>query len=398
LWKEDNKRSFRGTKYIIAAMILKNKKQTFLGTLCIVMFIVILIAGLWPFSFSPENGAHWLHNRNGISFNGRGIVYSHEPLNIPGENLYNKGISIEILLIPNNDALFHVDHWDYAQIFSLFKQSQRTEVLTLGQWESSFIVRSSVNDTKEYKEIELDNALETGKTVLMTITSETEGTTIYKNGKPEIFYPDFVLITEDNKISGQIILGNSSTGKLPSWQGNLLGLAIYNRPLSKAEVFGHYQLWLQKQEIFEQENGKPVALYLFDEGQGTLAINHAGPRKNLIIPNTFKMLQKSIMTLPEETFSLKPFVLKDVIVNTMGFIIFGLVIIAYIHETILWQQYKYLIVVILCGFISLGIETVQVFLPSRTSSVTDLTLNIFGAFLVIILFPYFSSFFRLLRK
>ncbi len=379
-------------------MILKNKKQTFLGILCILMFIVILVAGLWPFSFSPKNEVYWLHNHNGISFNGRGIVYSQEPLNLSGENLFNKSISIEILLKPNNDALFHVDHWDYAQIFSLFKQSQKTEFLTLGQWESSFIVRSSVNDTKEYKEIELDNALETGKAVFMTITSEIEGTTIYKNGKPALFYPDFVLITEDNKISGQIILGNSSTGKLPSWQGKLLGLAIYDRPLSNTEVLEHYQLWIQNKELSVPETNEPIALYLFDEGQGTLALNHAGPEKNLTIPNTFKILRKSILTLPEETFSLRPFVLKDIIVNTIGFIVFGLVFLAYLHEAKLSKQSKYIFVIILCGFISLGIETVQVFLPSRTSSITDLVFNILGAFLGIILFPYFYSFFRFLRK
>jgi glycopeptide antibiotics resistance protein len=129
-----------------------------------------------------------------------------------------------------------------------------------------------------------------------------------------------------------------------------------------------------------------------------LALNHAGPEKNLIIPKTFRILQKSILTLPEEAFSLNPFVLKDVTVNTIGCIIFGLAIYAYLHEAKLLKQSNYLFVIILCGLISLTVELIQVFLTTRTSSITDLIFNIFGAFLGIVLFPYFYSFFRFLHK
>src|SRR5215469_1073902 len=47
-----------------------------LGATCVLVLVVILVAGLWPFNPFPSNQVSWLSNQNGVRFGGRGIVIS----------------------------------------------------------------------------------------------------------------------------------------------------------------------------------------------------------------------------------------------------------------------------------------------------------------------------------
>lgn len=47
---------------------MKNNKTIFWGVIGLAISIVIFIAGLWPFSFHPENKVEWLPEKNGLGY------------------------------------------------------------------------------------------------------------------------------------------------------------------------------------------------------------------------------------------------------------------------------------------------------------------------------------------
>jgi VanZ family protein len=365
-------------------MIRKNGKNIFLGMIGLIIITVIILAGLWPLNFSPHNDVEWIRNKNGILFSGRGIVYSADPINGEKQPVFqNNSISIEIWLKPGTEPDRYV-----PQILSLY-DGKDTEIFTFGQWKSYLeITRNRIINTKiidPRNTISLRNALSAGKQQFITVSSGEEGTKIYIDGKIANLFPTYTLIDEDSRISGQIVLGNSPTGKHP-WTGIIFGLAIYNRSLREGEVFQHYQTWLKHDYTSVAEYKGLDALFFFDNRKGTLALNHAGNQHHLLIPTTFHVLKKSILLIPGKNLQLHPSAIKDIIVNVIGFIPLGFALSLFLYNLKYFSwRHIFIISIIFGGGISLAVELIQVYLPMRNSDLTDLICNelgtIFGVFL-----------------
>ena len=368
-------------------MIVKNIKNRFLGVICLALCIIIFLAGLWPLNFHPVNKVEWLQDKNGIHFGGRGIVYSPEPFNDHKQALFqNRSISIEVLLQPETVPRCR----SYiGQIFSLYNNSNKSEYFSLSQWKSSLLIRKrSVNSKKhrDYEEIGQRNALPMGKIRFVTITSNKNGTAIYIDGKLTKFSSNYTLIGKNKRLFGQIILGNSPTGK-NVWTGNLFGLAIYNQSLKADQVFQHYQTWLYDGSPSTSEKEGLVSLYLFDEHHGPLVHSRLGLKHHLLIPTTFQVFQKTILVSPSRYYRLTLSYLKDILINIIGFIPFGFFFSSYLYNIKHFSRRRiYFITILLWGIISLIIELLQVYIPSRSSSLTDLICNILGTILGVILF------------
>jgi VanZ family protein len=216
---------------------------------------------------------------------------------------------------------------------------------------------------------------------------------LYLDGKLAKFYPNFNLITENMKISGQLVLGNSPTGKQP-WNGNIFGLAIYDRFLKEEEVFQNYQNWLKNGSPTVSENEGLAALYLFDEHYRTVVQNHAGQQYHLLIPATFQILQKIILIQPWEDFRLNLSYLSDILINIMGFIPLGFFFSTFLYNVKQLSRYRiYLITVFLGGGMSLSIELLQVYLVTRSSQMTDSICNTLGTVVGVFLFQRILMFF-----
>jgi len=164
-------------------------------------------------------------------------------------------------------------------------------------------------------------------------------------------------------------------------------MAIYNRSLRDNEVYQRYQAWLKHIPQSLSKNEGPVQLYLFDEHEGTLVHNHTGQEYDLFVPAIFHVLQKTILTLPWKQFRLTRSYFTDVFINIVGFIPFGFFFYAFLNNIKKASRAKnYLIAIFLGGGISLAIELFQVYLPTRSSSLTDLICNILGTILGVIIF------------
>ena len=58
--------------------LLKIRKNV-LGLICIMITAGILLAGLWPLDFWPENKVRWPQDQKGVQFYGQAIIYSTTP-------------------------------------------------------------------------------------------------------------------------------------------------------------------------------------------------------------------------------------------------------------------------------------------------------------------------------
>jgi glycopeptide antibiotics resistance protein len=122
-----------------------------------------------------------------------------------------------------------------------------------------------------------------------------------------------------------------------------------------------------------------VELYPMDELTGQWIYNRLANKDHLWIPGSFRVPEPLILISPWRDKGFKRF--NDMAINILGFIPFGFLSLA--HFSSIQRSYyssakSFLIVVLLGSLLSLIIELLQIYLPTRYSSSTDLICNIFG--------------------
>jgi hypothetical protein len=352
----------------VSITTLNSRKSKFLGTTVFLIFIMILVAGLWPFNFWPENKVKWLKAQNGVQFFGQAIIYSQ--VLAPYSLL---PLSVELGLQPITEEISHI-----GRIFS-FLNEHGSETFFIGQWRSHLLLGKGIHGKDTYREMGIRGVLKKGEIRFVTITSGPDGTRIYVDANLQKSNLRFQLFSMNEKPSGKIVLGNSPATS-EYWIGNLLSLAIYDRVLTGEEVSRH------SRGLERSGEERPVSLYLFNEHSGTLAHDHIGGH-HLIIPPRLEIFQKTILIPPWKDFSLSRSYLMDVLTNILGFIPFGFFFSAYLWLKNPGLTFRILLIsVLLAGCISLSVEFIQVYLPTRSSQLMDVITNILGTAIGVALF------------
>jgi hypothetical protein len=155
----------------------------------------------------------------------------------------------------------------------------------------------------------------------------------------------------------------------------LLGLVFYPRTLTREEVSADSRAWRESgpQELWKSA----AAFYAFDEGGGAVVHDRTRRMPDLMIPRDFRVLHSTPLELPA-----KPGLsdLQDAAINILGFIPFGFLVAAYLQEAAEYSRRQALIAAVAIGLItSLGIELLQVYLPTRDSSLLDVINNTLGS-------------------
>src|SRR5207247_6704338 len=84
-----------------------NGRSNYLPMVCQLMWIGLLVAGLWPFNFFPKNRVGWLGDTNGVRFSRDGQIYSKDFWKVSSPNApWDDGHSwsLELWLEPASDA------------------------------------------------------------------------------------------------------------------------------------------------------------------------------------------------------------------------------------------------------------------------------------------------------
>jgi VanZ family protein len=201
----------------------------------------------------------------------------------------------------------------------------------------------------------------------IVVRSDTDGLTLFVDGTPVKTRPgvDFFLLSGRQE-PGWMILGNSPSGENP-WRGDLLSLSFYPIALSPREI--------------ESRVRTPVIHYDFSEGSGAACRGGADPRHNLSIPSVFRAPAKEVLVTPWRIQEYNRSFWKDVFVNILGFIPFGFAVYAWLRKDGVRKDTSVMVIAVLLGAgISLFIERLQVYLPTRASSLTDVLNNILGTY------------------
>ena len=309
----------------------------------------------------------WLGNENGLRFGGYGTIWSSGAFLMAGSQ-DEASCSLEIWLQPGLTS--------DSNTFLAFSTPENPLQLSLHQYLSNLILeRENRGDQHRTGVIGIEGTFHQIKPVFVTITSGTQETAMYVDGALARAFPGFRLGKDFN---GRLVIGTSPVAT-DGWPGQLRGLAIYYRELTAEQVLKHYETWTTQGMPELIGNERMVALYLFSEHAGSIVHNAVRPGIDLYIPKRFSLLHQVF---------LKPFwreyepgwgYWRDIVLNVIAFIPLG-------FFCSYWSSVKPIIrpalaATVLGLAVSLTIEILQSYLPTRSSGTTDLFTNTLGTFL-----------------
>src|SRR5947208_1881102 len=85
------------------------------------------------------------------------------------------------------------------------------------------------------------------------------------------------------------VLSSGLGNQHDAWEGEIRGLAVYDRELAPAEASQHYQHWAKTGRLPASAAESSIAVYYFDERQGRVVNNRVAPAEGrtgtaLVIP------------------------------------------------------------------------------------------------------------------
>jgi hypothetical protein len=346
-----------------------------LRVLCAVVLCGILAAGLWPFH-APRNEVTWLRRENGLLLGEYGSIVSAA---IFKANRPDGSCSLEIWLEPSR-----TEAW--GTILAFYSPESRVV---------SFALRQSLGDLElqHTSQDQFHHAKKTriyvdvfshSKPVVVTITSGESGTTVYADGVLVRKSPNSRFSSRD--LTGQFVIGNSPV-TTDSWSGQLRGLATYGRELSADDVTNHYARFIESKQTELPKSEGAVAFYLFNEGNGNVVKNQVDSATDLLIPERFFVLHQQFLEPFWEEFYGSWSYWRNISINIAGFIPFGFFFSAYLSLA-RRTAHPEVATIVLGLLVSLTIEVVQAFLPTRESGMTDLITNTLGTVVGAMAFRY----------
>jgi hypothetical protein len=322
------------------------------------------------------NHVTWIRDQAGIHLRKYGIAYTNSIIEEKSCFADSNNFSIEIALKPAGPSL------DGFSFIVVLHDGNDSNQLLMAQWRSWIIFMNG--DDYAYKRktnrIAVDTALLPQGPLFMTLTSHNNGTKLYCNGKL-IKENHTLALTMPSGGKSRLLVGNSVYGR-NSWEGDVFGLAIYRATLDSKEVGLHFGEWSKKHKFEFAEVEKPWVLYDFDERDGKRVLDHAIGNHHLNIPHWMKVLNKKILEADFGNFDIESDYVQDCLLNVVGFMPLGFALSATLVRFRGKSDLRVILqTVFFCFLVSLFIEVVQAWMPSRNSSLSDLILNTCGALL-----------------
>ena len=349
-----------------------------LRAICAFVLLGILVAGLWPFH-APKNEVSWLSAGSGLFFARHGSIVSAGQFKADGSRM-DGACSLEIWLEPRR---VHSS----GTILAFYLPQSGVSPFALRQSLGDLVIRRTSQDQlhrAEKAKVYADDVFGRQMPVLVAISSGQAGTTVYADGKFVKKYLHFRFSGGD--LTGRLIVGNSPV-TTDDWSGQVRGLAVYGRELTADEVSSHFANWTKGEGKGLAATEGALALYTFNEEGGNIVHNQIDSATDLLIPDRFFVLHEQFLERPWDEFRQDWNYWNDVGINIAGFIPLGFSFFAY-FLTIRKIKRPVLVTVALGFAVSLTIEVLQAFLPTRDSGMTDLITNTLGTAVGVLAFKY----------
>ncbi len=153
---------------------------------------------------------------------------------------------------------------------------------------------------------------------------------------------------------------------------------------------GIFADWTQQGRPTVTETERALALCLFDERAGRIIHNRLGSGIDLYIPEPYTVVDQIFLEAPWSEFRTQKSYLRDVFINIGGFIPLGFFFNLY-FAWIRQMKRAASATIILGGTISLIIEVLQSYLPTRYSGTTDIVTNTLGTWVGVALYRAVAS-------
>lgn len=350
-----------GALFVYLRMI-RSLIHAYAGLASLLVVIGFFWVGLTPFDPRPDNGVEWLEGGSGLRFRRGSVLGIASPTPDP-----SAACSVEIWARPasNQGSSVLVAFFDPRGESRFVIEQNDRRALWVRKWTG-----------RRIDDLWVRRRFAPGGPLLITVASNGEETSVY--------FDDVLAETSARVGATQADCGDSfvlGTGPTSDavWNGDLLGLAIYDRVLPAEEVAGNYRAWAS-QDTEDIARGGATAFYLFDEGSGETVRDGTGAGRDLRIPLSFVVPSRTFLESPGwATIRMNDLDWPDIVMNVLGFSPFGFFFGAFLVS----RRHSLgaaTALVLSTGFlISLTIESLQSFLPTRTSSMTDLATNVLGA-------------------
>jgi VanZ family protein len=364
----------------VSIQILALKKHSYMEKidlitvfLCICV-VGILVLGLKPKDYSFSNQIKKIEGRPGIRFGRYGLAHTVVSFPVPGTDQLQP-FTIEMVLQPaRTDAL-------RFQSILMVHGGEDASQFIVGQWRSSIVVMNGAqyDGSAGHKTIFASKVLSTDKPSMVTVTSGSRGSSIYINGLLVKQKRSLQLRLPGNNDGVSLVLGNGIHSER-GWQGDVLGMTIYMSRLPAALIQLHQRQWMENGRL--GLDGSVVPYLNYDlTAHGDAIIPDIGPLANhLIIPKHRKSLKPNILLIPWYDTPPRRSDIPDFVFNILGFIPLGYLLMAQFYRRFSGISKLTVFIVVAMSFtLSLMIEITQGFMPSRTSTATDLLSNTLGS-------------------
>lgn len=342
----------------------KQTKGKLVRLASLAVLVSILVAGLWPFH-APANHVQWLADGQ-LLFGLHATVMSRGTFDTLG--LRGEPCTIELWLTPSVT-------WDRRTILAFYAPNH-TIPFSLHQFNRDLLVESQPSNAKPNgagPRLYVKQVFHTDKAVFITITADGHSTSVYLNGMLARNSEELGLSGSD--LVGELVIANSPVDS-DSWSGSLRGFGIYRRFFTEAEALAYYQSWTR--DGHPPLDASPSALYIFDQTDGRVVRNRAGHGPDLVIPGKYTILHQAFLQRPWDEYKPGWNYWKNVLFNIGGFVPLGCLLCAY-FVLVRGSRQPALLAVIAGATLSITIEVLQGYLPTRDSGMTDILTNTLGA-------------------
>ena len=343
--------------------------KVFLAAISGLVLAITLSAGLWPFSFHLNNQVQWNTGQAGLWFGNHGMVISKgEFSGMPSDAA--KGCSLELLLEPAQSS-------EAGTILSFYRPGNSSRIELRQSLDDLAFTRvpGPAYNRKNQRSVFVDHVLQQNKALLITLASLDGVFNVYLNGvlrkstrNVEVQGADF---------AGTLLLANTPYGN-SSWSGIVRGLATYDRALQPDDVRQSYEKWTGDRARRAIDAPQPYSLFLFNEQSGRVLHNLGKAGPDLEIPENYFVLHPGFLVPFWREFHLNGEYLEDITINVLGLVPLGFCFAA-IFAWRKGRRHSLLYVTLLGLCVSLTIEILQAFMPTRNSGTTDLFTNTAGS-------------------
>lgn len=333
------------------------KNNPLVAALFLFMILLCLYVGLRPFDFFSSNQVR--EAKYGLQFGPRGIAFTEKVVRRPDAT----GITVEIRL-----KFLSLPYHSIPRVLSLVDENG-TEMLYVGQWKGSLIVRAKTHPEPRSGTVEASTGylFSVGQAATFTLSSGSGSTRLYVDGE---------LVRESEKLAGlyhvlrdgvYLVVANDPMGNHP-WKGVMQSISLYDSEVLPLETPDPEQ--------------SPVIQYSLTRKSHSVH-DIAGSENPLLVPDSFRGLKKEFL-IPVWALRRSRRLALDMVVNLLGFIPFGIFAFLFFRQSS-GKGFRAIVLGIASGVaVSLTIEYLQVYLPGRTSQMTDLILNSGGTVIGVI--------------